>query len=421
MIGVTTPLSAVAERWPRLRGSADHWAAGAAVALGVSIPVSVSADAALTAAVLVLSAIGGRYRDKLASAWANPVARAAALLLGLLALGLLWGVRGPGDGMRYFSRYLDLGLIAVLVPLFREAALRRAALIGFGAAMAVTLILSDALYLGLISHIPGLMANTADRAVFRSTITQNILMAFAAFLFALAARTAPAPWRRGLLGLLAVLAAHNALFVVSGRTGYAVLGVLLVYLAVAWGGWRGLAVGGTVLAALVATAFLTSATFHQRLAIAVEQATAWDPGRPAATSIGLRLEFYRNTAGIIADHPVLGVGTGGFPHAYAERVAGTGAEPTQNPHNEYLMVTAQVGPFGLVLLLALFGLEWRMARRLPSAAERHLARGLMLTLAAGCLFNTLLLDHTEGLFHAWMAGVLFAGLAPPEPRTEGGR
>jgi len=42
--------------------------------------------------------------------------------------------------------------------------------------------------------------------------------------------------------------------------------------------------------------------------------------------------------------------------------------------------------------------------------EAHLARGLVLMIAAGCLFNSLLLDHTEGLLYAWLTGLLFAGL-----------
>jgi hypothetical protein len=40
----------------------------------------------------------------------------------------------------------------------------------------------------------------------------------------------------------------------------------------------------------------------------------------------------------------------------------------------------------------------------------------------GCLFNSLLLDHTEGLFFVWMTALAFAGVEPrphlnPGPRT----
>jgi len=34
----------------------------------------------------------------------------------------------------------------------------------------------------------------------------------------------------------------------------------------------------------------------------------------------------------------------------------------------------------------------------------------VLTIAVGCLFNSLLLDHTEGLLYAWLTSVLYAGL-----------
>lgn len=413
---MTAFLAVASERWRVVRPHAERWAADAAVALGATIPISVSADGALTVAVLVLTALGGRYRDKLVAARGNGVAVAAAALLGLLALGLLWGDRNPGDGPRYLGRYADLALIAVLVPLFRDAAIRRAALAGFAIAIGVTLALSYALHFGLIGHVPGHAGSSGFPTPFKSTITQNILVAFGALQFALAARDATSRQMRWLFGALALLAVHNVVFVVSGRTGYAVLAALLVYLAASWAGWRGLVVGAGAALALFAAAFLASQTFHQRLVVAIEEYQAWSPDRPAMTSIGYRLEFYRNTAAIIAEHPLLGVGTGGFARAYADRVAGTGADATSNPHNEYLMVAAQLGPLGLVLLLTLFVAEWRLARRLPTPTERHLARGLVLTIAVGCLFNTLLLDHTEGLFHAWMAAVLFGGLAatPPE-------
>ena len=34
----------------------------------------------------------------------------------------------------------------------------------------------------------------------------------------------------------------------------------------------------------------------------------------------------------------------------------------------------------------------------------------MLTMIIGCMFNSLLLDHTEGLFYAWLTGVLYGGM-----------
>ena len=119
------------------------------------------------------------------------------------------------------------------------------------------------------------------------------------------------------------------------------------------------------------------------------------------------MNYYKTTAAIIRDHPVIGVGTGGFVIAYREKIRGTDLSEANNPHNQYLLTTAQLGAVGLAALLAMFAVMWWQAERLDAPA-RVAARGLVLTIAVGCLLNSFLIDHTEGLLFAWMAGVLFA-------------
>jgi O-antigen ligase len=155
-------------------------------------------------------------------------------------------------------------------------------------------------------------------------------------------------------------------------------------------------------------------TFHDRVSVFLGEYQAWKPDEASRTSTGLRLEFYRNTVAIIRDHPLLGVGTGGLPKAYADRVRGSGANEARHPHNEYLHIAAQIGLPGLAVLLWLFVLQWCVAPRLDSPLERHLARALVLTIATGCLFNSFLLDHTEGLLYAWLTAVLYGGLQSRE-------
>src|SRR6185436_6873677 len=96
--------------------------------------------------------------------------------------------------------------------------------------------------------------------------------------------------------------------------------------------------------------------------------------------------------------------------AYAKQVSGTGKAETHNPHNEFLHMATQVGLLGVLLLLALFVSQWRLASSLRSPMDRGLAQGLVLTMVIGCLLNSLLLDHTEGLFYAWLTAVLYGGL-----------
>jgi O-antigen ligase len=114
----------------------------------------------------------------------------------------------------------------------------------------------------------------------------------------------------------------------------------------------------------------------------------------------------------VREHPVLGVGTGGFIAAYREKIRGTNLPEANNPHNQYLLTAAQLGAVGLLALLGMFVVMWWQAGRLDPPAKIA-ARGLVLTMAVGCLLNSFLIDHAEGLLFAWMAGVLFA---TPRPR-----
>ena len=111
-----------------------------------------------------------------------------------------------------------------------------------------------------------------------------------------------------------------------------------------------------------------------------------------------------------SDHPLTGVGTGGFASAYAKLVEGTSQERTVNPHNEYLLITAQVGLGGFLLLLGMWWTQWCAARTIASPLWRGLAQGLVITMMIGCAVNSMLLDHAEGLFYAWLCGVVFGGL-----------
>jgi O-antigen ligase len=138
----------------------------------------------------------------------------------------------------------------------------------------------------------------------------------------------------------------------------------------------------------------------------------WQPmlGNNSASSIGTRMDYYTNTIKIISKNPLLGVGTGGFEAAYAKEIKGTAVAPSNNPHNQFLLFWAQIGAVGLIAFLYLLWTAWRVAARLPSITDKLLAQGLLITIITGCLFNSLLLDHAEGLFFAWLMGLLFAGL-----------
>jgi len=387
------------------------------IALGFSIPISVALDNTLLAVILLCYLAGGRYREKLAAIAANPVFMAALALFGVLALAVSYGPAPAKDAARYLLKYSDLFCIPAIATFFVDSRTRMLGLRAFGAAIAVTLVLSFALSIELLPQTALFAQDPPYAVVFKHSLTHAVLVVFGALLFFLLARYSESRRARITWLVLAALAAANVMFLVPGRTAYVILMVLLLYAGFAWSRWKGLL--SMIAVTLIATTitFSVSEWFQARVHLGVQEYSAADTSVAAkiTNSIGLRLEYYRNSLNILRDHPLSGVGTGGFPKAYADQVKGTDMLLTQNPHNEYLLIAVQTGLVGLALLLYLFARQFTLAPRLASPLETHLACGLVITMAVGCLFNSFLLDHTEGLFYAWFTGLLYGGLRARPP------
>jgi hypothetical protein len=78
-----------------------------------------------------------------------------------------------------------------------------------------------------------------------------------------------------------------------------------------------------------------------------------------------------------------------------------------NPHNEYLMQLIGGGVFSLLLFLIWLGVTFRQALRAPANVGAALG-GVGLAFAVGCLFNSMLLDFTEGHFYTALLACLLA-------------
>ena len=398
---------------PKLHADASlRWAT---IALGASLPISVALDNLLLVVILVAWLLAGRWRSCLVCWRSQPVAWAALLLLALLLVGCAWGPGSFDDRLHFLRKNSHLLLLPVLLSCPWRACDRERAVAAFAAAMALTLVISYGYWLHLIPLEATNNQSPDNPVVFKLHITHGILMAYCAYLAAIAALLQEG--RRLRLGLwaFAALATFNVLFMVQGRTGYLVLGGLATWLCFERLRWRGLAVAAGAGALLLASAYALHLPMVDRLLAMSVDYQQWRVGVGGETSIGARIDLYRTSLEIIAAHPLLGVGTGGFTSAYAAATTTHGPTVWNNPHNQYLLTTVQLGVVGLCALVALFAAVWRSAAKLAKA-PRLAAQGLLLTIALGCLLNSLLIDHTEGLFFSWLAGML---LGPSERAGDG--
>lgn len=394
----------------RFSAGSDALGRWCVVAIGASIPVSIALDNVLTAIVLLAWLVGIQYRAKLMLAWDNPVYRAALLLFALLLAGTLYGSPAPGDAKLYLLKYSDLALVPVLGWAFIKASSREQGLRMLAGGLALVLLISCAMKIGLIPPNPWLRGTPESPVVFKLRLTQNILTAFSAFLFVwlcCAAQTRGGKIGWGVMGALAVA---NIMLMVEGATGYILLIALVLLFGWQRARFRGMAIAVGSALCIVVVLSLIPGTFQTRVKEIIQELRHERVDRPASTSTGYRLEFYRNTLSLIQKQPIFGYGTGGFPSAYAALVAGTGKTPSRNPHNEFMLITVQTGMIGLAAFLWLLWQQWRLAPQLPTPLERGLAQGLIVMMVIICMLNSALLDHTEGLLYAWLTALLYAGV-----------
>lgn len=377
--------------------------------VGFGLPISTAMDNIAAGLFLVTWLATGDWRARWQRLRDNPATLALGALLALAALGTLWSIGSGKETLRYFEKYAALVLALCLFTVPFDRALRQTALRGFSCAVVFTALVSFGFKFGIVpaNWFPERLPS--NPSVFKLHITHGFFVAIGAYFLLIEAMNATdRRWRIG-FGLAALLAAANAL-VIEGRTGYLVLAALLAYLFIQRFRWRG-AVASLVLlvgAVLIAQQFPESAVMR-RMATGMAEVKVWQQGGKIdeSSSMGVRMQFAATSLGLIAERPLLGVGTGGFEVAY-RAVTPEGNVVTNNPHNQYLLTTVQFGLAGLLVLLGMFAVLWRMSSRFDFS-DRLLAQGVLLAYLVGNLFNSFLYDHSETRFFSWAVGLMFCG------------
>lgn len=125
-----------------------------------------------------------------------------------------------------------------------------------------------------------------------------------------------------------------------------------------------------------------------------------------ATSVGLRLEFWRKSLAFFHEAPFAGHGTGSVGPLFAQSTVGqrgAAAEVIANPHNQTLYVAIQWGSIGIIVLYAMWLCHLLLFRGtgLPHWIGLLVVTQNMMT----SLFNSHLFDFHEGWMYVLGVGV----------------
>ena len=221
------------------------------------------------------------------------------------------------------------------------------------------------------------------------------------------------------LAALGALFASNVLFVTNSRSGYVVL-VLGIGLLLIWHTspkhWIKALAGLFLLMGIVC---LLSPRMQEKISRGISEWAQASESKEL-TAMGIRKVFYTHTIEIALNHPVLGVGTGGFKAAYAEQIANRyspsdwRSDIASDPHNQYLAILVQHGVAGL----SVFFIWLVCVVRAKGGPPRY--RGLALAILCGWCATSLFSSH----FRTFAEGHLlttFLGALLAVSSSEGGK
>lgn len=343
-----------------------------------------------------------KLRARMLSSLHQPVVVMTLVFIGVLCLGMFYGPVPFQEKIRILMGWRKLLLLLLALLLFDESPWKqRLANILVGTATAGALLS----YFGLFGYTP--------TVVIHNHAIQGMFFAAGAFaamvlIFSSPQPTMVKPGIRWGLGISAVLLVMNIVFVTPGRSGYLALVVLVVVASLGlFPGWRrGGLVAMFALLGLILM-FLFSSVATKRMAQGVDEVLDYKQEKNI-TSMGIRMVMWTNTVQLIRERPFFGYGLGGLKEAYREKVKGvSGWEGTviDDPHNQYLKVTAELGLVGLLVFLGFIAsFFWQGV----SGADRILGLGVLLAWCATSLFSGHFSTAGEGRFLMLWCGAQFA-------------
>ncbi|WP_027468646.1 O-antigen ligase family protein [Deefgea rivuli] len=389
-----------------------------AVIAGLAIPMSTAAQN-ISGGLLLLSAILmlGSWRD-LKEECQKPFAIVALSLGILFVVSILWTSASSEGGWGFILKLRAYFLIPFFLYVFSKPKLRNAFLIAFSAGVLLSVILSC---ISAWLDQPILRARQGDWAVFRDHISHNLFAGFLGVGIFSALLVKQWTGYKNILAIISLLLiCYNVFFVVPGRTGQIIFLMMLGMVFVFWNWRKGLLLGSVFLLSAMIILPKYSSVIQGGIARVQSDLAAYSQGSTEANSVGIRLEFYKNSFALIQEKPLLGHGVGSYENEY-QRIAKANQSlilESGNPHNNYLWFGVELGVLGIILLLALMGAAAWQGRHLEKMWKWSLY-ALLAGMGISSLANSLFVDNVSGFAFVLLCCALLN--APKELMTASNR
>jgi len=361
--------------------------------------------------ILISWTISGDYSEKFKRILNNPAAVSTLILVGLYGIGVIYSSGTPNQSTTFLMKYAKLLLIPIIISLVITKKIQRYSLNAFILGASLLLFISYFKWLNIIPIDLGLHDmpdNSQGYLAFKNRIAHNILMSFLMFVFFCKAKFEKTKlcW---IWLTLALLTFFDLMFLVGGRSGQVIALSFFLFLPVYFYGKKAIKYFFFALVSILIFYPQLEHLIPQRL-LNTTQEISEHKSNNQLTSAGIRLEMYKNTLHLIKQSPLFGYGTGALRNEYNKlaQTQDTLLKDVPNPHNQYLLTFFELGIIGFVAFIYMFYKQWSASNNLIDLQLGLYMKGLILTMLIGSLFNSLLLDATEGRFYCVLTGIFLS-------------
>lgn len=373
---------------------------------GAAIPASTATQNIGAALLILLFIISSNNWFQIKAICLHPFALAGLFLGLLLALGTFWTSANSNVAWGFFLKMRAYYLIPIFLLFSNQGKNRNYILSGFFSMTLLSVILSC---VSAWLDYPMFMAVTGDWYIFRTHTYHNFFAALAgAGILSTLLSKKLTTIQKSLAIAIFTLISYDVLFLVAGRTGQIVYLLMIFMILLLWN-WRlGLILGIILIAALAFILPKYSSAYNLGVKNAESNLNAYSHG-DSNNSIGLRLEWQKNSILLIREKPIIGHGTGSFKGEY-ERILGSGDQlmVSQNPHNDYLWLGVELGVFGTLSLISLLLTAAWQGRHLQ-AAWKWTLYSLLVGMGVSTFANSFFTDNITGLAFVILTCALLSG------------
>jgi O-antigen ligase len=376
-----------------------------AVVLAFSLPLYRPWVTLASSAILLLWLFGAGLGTRARRLRGHGLTMAVLVFVALSVLSLLWTNHLP-EGLRYLTKYRYFLLIPMIASSVRPT-YRRYALTVFEIAAAVSVVLSFAVFFGLVRIRD---AHPGDPSPTMAHLDYGLILALAALLVLIRVLYVESSGRRRFLWAAVAALTIAGLTINIGRAGHVAFAFGLMVLMVHWARGRSatlIAGVTTALALFLLIVWFSLPTFRARVDETRAELREAVVNQDYDSNLGGRLAAMKIAREVFRQDPILGTGVGGNIPALRQAIDARHGDLKssiywyRHYHNQYAQVATELGTVGLLILGWVF---WELIRRRDRRPETDAAA---LVLATTYLIGFL----GEPFFHKQITLIAFALIA----------